>query len=57
MTPAQTVYKIAQLEGIVPLSGTKNEEHMQNDVAVENVHLQGEGVKDMIAAIREFIGI
>jgi len=49
------VYKVAQLEGIVPLSGTKNEEHMQQDVAVENVPLQGEGVQDLLTAVRGFI--
>ena len=44
----QAVYKVAQLEGIVPLSGTKNEEHMQQDVAVESVPLQGEAVRGFI---------
>jgi len=51
----QAVYKVAQLKGIVPLSGTKNEEHMQQDVAVESVLLQGEGVKDLLTAVRGFI--
>ena len=51
----QAVYKVAQLEGIVPLSGTKNEEHMQQDVAVENVPLQDEGVQDLLTAVRGLI--
>ncbi len=55
VTPVQAVYKVAQLEGIVPLSGTKNEEHMQQDVAVESVPLQGEGVQDLLTAVRGFI--
>ncbi|KAJ7598068.1 Aldo/keto reductase [Mycena floridula] len=39
-TPAQAVYRFAQLEGIVPLSGTTNETHMKEAVAAENVELK-----------------
>jgi diketogulonate reductase-like aldo/keto reductase len=36
-TPAQTVFRFAQLQGVTPLSGTTNELHMQQDLAVENI--------------------
>lgn len=36
-TPAQAVFKLAQLEGITPLSGTTDEVHMQQDLEVENI--------------------
>lgn len=36
-TPAQAVFRFAQLEGITPLSGTTNEVHMQQDLAVEHI--------------------
>ena len=55
LTVAQTVYKFAQLQGIIPLSGTKNEEHMKQDVAVENLPLKGEGVEDLLKMVTEFI--
>jgi len=38
-TPAQALFKLAQLHGITPLSGTTNEQHMKEDVAVENIDL------------------
>jgi len=36
-TPAQVVYKFAQLHGIVPLAGSTNEKHMRDGVEVENI--------------------
>ncbi len=55
LSAAQTVYKIAQLHGIIPLSGTINEEHMKQDVAVEKSGLQGEDVEGLLKAVTEFI--
>ena len=49
------MYKFAQLQGIIPLSGTKNEEHMKQDVAVENMPLNGEGVEDLLKMVTKFI--
>ena len=49
------MYKVAQLQGIIPLSGTKNEEHMKQDVAVENLPLQGEGIENLLKVATEFI--
>jgi diketogulonate reductase-like aldo/keto reductase len=34
LTPAQAVYKFAQMHGITPLSGTTSLEHMKQDLAV-----------------------
>jgi diketogulonate reductase-like aldo/keto reductase len=36
-TPAQAVYRFAQSLGITPLSGTTDEAHMREDVAVEKL--------------------
>ena len=41
LTPAQTVLRLAQLKGVVPLSGTTDECHMQQDVEIENRTLKG----------------
>lgn len=38
-TPAQAVFKIAQIHGVTPLSGTTKERHMRDDAAVERVEL------------------
>lgn len=39
---AQTLYRLAQLHGVTPLSGTTNERHMKEDVAVENITVNAE---------------
>ena len=49
------MYKFAQSQGIIPLSGTKDEQHMQQDVNVEKSPLQGDGVQDLLKAVRAFI--
>ncbi|RDB16678.1 NADPH-dependent conjugated polyketone reductase C2 [Hypsizygus marmoreus] len=36
-TPAQAIFKVAQLEGVTPLSGTTDELHMRQDVAVQDI--------------------
>lgn len=36
-TPAQIVFRFAQMEGVTPLSGTKDETHMQEDLEVEGI--------------------
>ncbi|KAI0081940.1 Aldo/keto reductase [Panus rudis PR-1116 ss-1] len=38
-TPAQALFRLAQVQGVTPLSGTTNEEHMQQDLAVEKIEL------------------
>ena len=51
-TPAQVLFRLAQVHGVTPLSGTTNETHMREDVTAEAIDLsrdpEGEG-----AAVRE----
>lgn len=37
VTPAQVLFKLAQLNKVVPLSGTTSELHMQQDLAAERI--------------------
>ncbi|KAI0798572.1 Aldo/keto reductase [Irpex lacteus] len=46
-SPAQAVYRLAQLEGITPLSGTTSEKHMQDDLAVESIEVDEESEKEL----------
>jgi len=41
LTPEQTVLRLAQLRGVVPLSGTTDECHMRQDLEIENGSLKG----------------
>ena len=41
LTPAQAVLRHAQMRGVVPLSGTTDENHMRQDLALENCSLKG----------------
>ena len=52
-TPAQALFKIAQLNGITPLSGTTNETHMDEDVAVEGIIL--DDVQPSVAGVLDYI--
>ncbi|GBE80564.1 NADPH-dependent conjugated polyketone reductase C2 [Sparassis crispa] len=45
-TPAQVLFRLAQLHGITPLSGTTNERHMKEDADVENVDIRLEDEND-----------
>ena len=38
-TPAQVVFRIAQVNGVTPLSGTTQEKHMDDAVATEKLDL------------------
>lgn len=42
LTAAQVVYRLAQSQGITPISGTTQEIHMQQDVAVGDIELDSE---------------
>jgi len=39
-TSAQVLFKLAQIHGITPLSGTTNEQHMQDDIAAQDIDLE-----------------
>ncbi|EJF55834.1 Aldo/keto reductase [Dichomitus squalens] len=53
-TPAQALFKIAQLNGITPLCGTTNEQHMDEALAVERLDLSDvqASVDDVLKFIR-----
>lgn len=54
VTPAQVIFKLAQLHSIVPLTGTTNELHMQQALAAERIAFI-EDVDSEIRNITEFI--
>ena len=54
-TAAQALYKLAQLHGITPLSGTTNETHMTEDVAVDKIDLSAED--DRIRTLLAWMGL
>lgn len=56
LSAAQTVFRFAQLKGVIPLSGTTDETHMRQDVAVENHSLKEEGLESSLAAVKEILG-
>ena len=55
LTAAQIVYRVAQNEGATPLSGTTNEVHMCEDVAVKGISFADEGTEELLQSVREFI--
>jgi len=54
-TVAQALFRIAQLAQITPLSGTTDEQHMKEDVAVESINFSEE-VESHLQTIRSLIG-
>jgi diketogulonate reductase-like aldo/keto reductase len=44
-TPAQVVFRFAQAVGMLPLTGTSNAEHMQQDLASRDVEMSSEEVR------------
>lgn len=52
ITPAQAVYCLAQLNGVTPLSGTTDEKHMLEDLAVERIELSPEDEKSLKAIVQ-----
>jgi diketogulonate reductase-like aldo/keto reductase len=44
-TPAQVVFKFAQAAGMLPLTGTSNTEHMQQDLASRDLEMSSEEVR------------
>ena len=56
LTAAQTVFRLAQMRGVIPLSGTTNKTHMQQDVDIENHTLKEEGLESSWAAVKQILG-
>ncbi|KAF8840706.1 Aldo/keto reductase [Paxillus ammoniavirescens] len=54
VTPAQVIFKLAQLHDIVPLTGTTNELHMQQDLAAEHIAFR-EDVETLRENVIEFV--
>jgi len=55
-TAAQAVFKIAQMQGITPLSGTTNDNHMREGVDVEHIELgQDADMARHLKTVREFV--
>jgi diketogulonate reductase-like aldo/keto reductase len=54
-TVPQGLFRIVQLEGITPLSGTTNEHHMKEDVAAENIAFS-DSVRSHLDFIRSVVG-
>ena len=56
ITPEQTLYKLAQMQGIAPLSGTTSVLHMQQDLEVEKLELKEDEVKKEVEMVRKLLG-
>ncbi|KAK0476836.1 Aldo/keto reductase [Armillaria novae-zelandiae] len=57
MTPAQVLYGIVQMGGVLPLSGTTNEVHMKEDVAVESSDLGDDRLRSHVDTIKRLVGL
>ncbi|KAF8800206.1 Aldo/keto reductase [Phlegmacium glaucopus] len=55
LTPAQTVFRFAQLKGVIPLSGTTDVTHMRQDVAIESHSLKEEGLESSWATVKQML--
>ena len=53
-TPAQAMFRFAQMQEITPLSGTTNELHMQQDLAVENIQFAA-ALNSHLDVIRQYV--
>ncbi|KAG5649808.1 hypothetical protein H0H81_001915 [Sphagnurus paluster] len=54
-TPEQAVFKLAQLEGVTPLSGTTSIIHMEQDMAVDSIQFPPEESEKSLSAIRQIL--
>jgi len=55
-TAPQILYRIVQLAGIIPLSGTTNEQHMKEDVEVDHLNFD-EKLSGHLHSIRDLVGL
>jgi diketogulonate reductase-like aldo/keto reductase len=46
-TPAQAVYRVAQLRGVVPLAGSTNQEHMKDGVETSKIEFKQTTLKSL----------
>jgi len=55
-TPAQAVFKIAEMQGITPLSGTTNLTHMREDLDAEHIQLDRDtDMVNHLKSVREYV--
>ena len=54
-TQAQLVYRIAQVNGVVPLAGSKNERHMKDGVLTEQIKLDGLASNSSLQALESLL--
>lgn len=54
-TPAQAVYRIAQLRGIVPLAGSQNEAHMKEGVETAKIDFETSSCAQDVKEVNKFI--
>jgi diketogulonate reductase-like aldo/keto reductase len=52
-TPSQVLFKLAMMGGVTPLSGTKNEAHMEDAVAVSALELKD--TSEQLKALQDII--
>ncbi len=50
VTPAQVIFRFAQLVGMLPLTGTRNPQHMREDLAAERIPLSPDEVSAIESA-------
>ena len=55
-TPAQAVYRLAQLNGVTPLSGTTNESHMEADLEVASLAVD-EDDRENLQMVANWMGL
>jgi diketogulonate reductase-like aldo/keto reductase len=55
LTPVQTALRFAQLKGMIPLSDSINEIHMQQDVDVENRSLKKEDLGMFWGTVKQIL--
>lgn len=53
-TAPQALFRIAQLQGITPLSGTTSEQHMKEDVGVKHI-VFGDKLEKQIESVRGLV--
>jgi len=54
-TPAQIIYRVAQLHGITPLAGSKNEGRMKDGVDVETIEFGDTSLQGALQSLEELV--
>ncbi|KAF4567409.1 hypothetical protein EYR40_006408 [Pleurotus pulmonarius] len=56
-TPEQVIFKLAMMHGIVPLTGTKSEAHMKDDLGIQDIELREEesAIADKLRSVGDMV--